>query len=154
MPLNPATLIDRIRRFSDETHAEFVGFPETPVEVAQRWAEALSAYFDELTLPALIPGATSLAGAALQAAMPPLVAPVPGAGPAALQAGFAAFTAALVPGALPAMAVPPPAPFVAPPLPPVTDATAAATTLASAVDLWARTGLSGVPPAPPVTPWS
>lgn len=154
MPIDPATLIDEIRKFADDTHPEFSGFPTNAAETASKWAAALKAYFTVLGTPFLIPGTLDLSEAAMVAAMTPLCLPIPGIGATALGAGFAAFVLPFVVGGLPAVVLPPPALFVPPSMLPTDNAIAAAALLAGAVDAWARTGLSGIPPALPVTPWA
>lgn len=164
MALIAAVLAEEIRKFSDVNHPEFSGFPSNALETATKWARALKAYFATLGPPVLIPGTLDLSEAAMIAAMEPLVFPVPGQGAIALAAGFAAFVLPFVAGGAPAVVIPPPAPFVPafsiPPILPTTPAIiaastiAAASTLALSVDVWAKTGLSGVPPAPPTIPWA
>jgi hypothetical protein len=153
MPLNPLTLQTEIRKFSDDTFAQFIGFPSDEADVAAKWGAALKVFFDEMITPVLIPGTTTLGEGAMVAVMTPLIAPIPGVGATALAAGFAAFTATFVLGGLPVIVVPPPAPFVPPPLPPTGNAALAALTLASAVVLWAITGTWTIPPALPA-PWA
>lgn len=148
MPINPATLIDAIRKFTDEAHPEFGGFPVSPEETAAKWADALKAYFALLGAPTLVPGTLELSSTAMVAAMVPLSIPVTGIGATALGVGFAAFVLPFVVGGLPALVVPPPLLFVPPAMPPTDNAIAAAGVLALAVDVWARTGLVGVPPVP------
>jgi hypothetical protein len=171
MPLNPVTLTNAILRLTDQTRSDFVGWPAVYVAgaldlpathqlVAENWAGAARTYFSELIFPVIvIPSTLDLAETAMVAAMTSLVA-VPGGAAVALVAGFQAFAAAIVPGVLPAVAIPPPAPPpIAAALAPfavagIADPQPPAAAVAAAVDTWARTGLAGVPPQPPTTPWS
>lgn len=154
MPLLPTTLQTELRKFTDPDYSGFVEFPLDEQSTAEKWAAALKVYFGELTLPTLLPGTLDLAETAMVGAMTPLIAPIPGVGATALGAGFMAFTATFTAGAAPPQIVtPPPALFVPPPLPPTDNGAVAALALASAVQLWAITGMVTIPPASPV-PWA
>lgn len=144
MPLSASTLESQLRD-TFEHHGE------TIADCAARWANAISSYFATVTPPS---STQAPARAALQAQLATAFA-LPSAIPA-MTAALSAYTAALGVGMAPAfVAVPPPTPFtwatlLAPPYPET--AAEAARKIASALDVWARTGKatpgSGGSPAP------
>lgn len=129
--------------------------PATEQEVADRWAAALRTFFAPIANPLPLPGILDAAEAAASAAMAPLIAPVPGVGASSLAAAWAAFAGVLAAGFTPPVvaAVPPPAPYVPPALPPINDANIPAAAIASTTALWAITGTTTTPPAV-VAPWA
>lgn len=167
MPLDPATLTHEILRLTDQTLSDFVGWPKvllpdgsldvagTNALVAQNWANAARAFFQTMVVPPVLPPVLDAAAASFATAMAGALGP-PGAptAAAALAAGFGAFAVTVALGAVPPVAVPPPAPLVPPIGPPTALAEPPAALLAVAVFAWAKTGLYGVPPQPPSVPWS
>jgi len=152
MPLNIQILIDGIRRFTDVTFPAFEKFPASDLEAAKFWARAFEDYVLLQAVPP--PGGpvySKLASGALETALKGLS--LPGAALVIFPGAFALAALAIVGASVP-VTLPPPAPLVIPPLPPVNNATLAATTIATAVHVWFQTGLFGILPAPPVPPWS
>jgi hypothetical protein len=164
MPLVASILQGEILKLTDQRLGDFVGFPAVIVGgvldvvatndlVATNWSNAVSVYILGITNPIVSPPTIVAAVAAFKAAMFGLLGP-PGSptGAVALTAGLAALAAVIAAGSPPFVVTPPP-PFVAPLLPPIPDPAPPASTLAAAIDAWARTGLASIPPAPPI-PWS
>ncbi|APU88894.1 hypothetical protein Rctr197k_075 [Virus Rctr197k] len=166
MPLSVATMTTEVLRLTDATRGDFVGFPAVVVGgvvdlpatnalVAANWAGAARRFFSEIVVPVVVPTAFLTGEAAFQAAMFALMGPPglydPGA---ALAAGFSAFAVVIAASAVVPVAVPPPAPLTLTPGVPTADPVGPATNLATAVFTWAKTGLYGVPPVPPLVPWS
>lgn len=151
--LSPATLTDAILEITDSRRPGHV-FPRSQVEVAARWAAAVRHYMAELTpTPVILPPVIDLACDAGESAMRSVLEGAP-PGFAAMAGAVQAFGAAFALSLTPALATPPPAPPVMPVLPPVNDPVPPAVSIAAAIDAWARTGLTAVPPAPPSVPWS
>jgi hypothetical protein len=144
-------LIDGIRRFTDKTFSGFVKFPENEPEAALFWSDAVRSYLTTvLTPPPLVPVRAVLAAEAFKGAVIGFSLPLQA--PLVLPRAFAVAAAVFAGMSVP-VAVPPPAPLVIPPMPPVNNALIGATVIATSVDLWFKTGLWGIPPAPPVPPW-
>ena len=145
-------LVEGIRRFTDETFEGFEKFPATEDEAAEFWSRAVQDYLLTQVIPP--PGGVvyaALAATAMKPAFKGFSAPF--AAPVILPGAFAVAAATIAGSSVP-VAVPPPAPLVIPPMPPVPSAAVGALVLATAVDLWFKTGLFGVPPTPPAPPWS
>lgn len=161
--LTIATLSAEIQKLNDPSNPGFVGWPTTTDQAATKWALALRAYFAQAGAPppsplsALIMDPATLDGA--KAAFETAMAGVLGAGgivgAAALDAGLAAFAAAIVlaRNAPPATVVTPPQPAGGPPMatvlaPLIAIVTAggvvgyaqAADAAATGIDTWFRTG--------------
>lgn len=140
MPLIVSTLQIKLQvLFSDP--------PQTTVECAQAWSDAMQLY----ALPVVPPSTTVVAAVqALKGALSGMS--VPGAAVQVFTAAFAAF-GVTVAGGMPigtGPAVPPAIPFILP-VAPTDQAQVAALTIATVIDVWMRTGL-GAPPAS--IPWS
>lgn len=158
MALNQAAYVSELLKVTDPDNPEFIGFPETPEEVAEAWMVPLQKMFETMSIPAAGAAAAPVAKDAGVAAMAPLVTPPPpplGLPPlalAALAAGHLAFAGAIAAAA--PVSVPPPAPFVPPISPPGLDPVAPANAIAAAALAWAITGTwtPGPPPAP--VPWA
>lgn len=167
MPLDPATLTTEILKLTDKSRPDFVGFPlvltaaneldivGTNDKVATNWANAAGVFFATIVVPPVLPPVIAAGVAAFKTAMFALLGP-PGSptAAAALAAGFTAMAGVIAAGAVPPVAVPPPAPLVIPIGPPIADPLPPAANIAAAVFAWAKTGLYGVPPQPPSIPWS
>jgi len=148
MALSPTTLRDGLRAFMDPAYGGFTSYPADAPAVGVAWAAALRGYFDGLATPPGITGAQQdAAEAAFAAAFQPTFAT-----PAIplLNAALASYAALLVSPT--GVTTPPPGSptFV---LVNTDDGNVAATTLATAIDLWARTG-TYTPPAGAPTPWA
>ena len=154
MPLNPLTLADGIREFTDPDFAGFTGLPQNTQDVGIKWAKAFKKYMIEIANPP--PGAGTIAGhsageSAMASTMSGIITPLPPTGLIAIQAGALAYVLAFSATTAPIISIPPPVPLILPPTPP-TPAPIATIQMATIIDLWVRTGLSSVPPAPPI-PW-
>lgn len=162
MPLLLPTMINEILKMTDETNGAFVGWPENNEQTAANWAAAARAYFEGIVVPTVSPAAFPAGESAFASVMTPALLLPPPATAGAMAAAFAAFAAAIVANALPTppgVALPPPAPlipFTVADLLPTTDAVYAATSLATKIDIWARTGTftPATPPGAPPIPWS
>lgn len=166
MPLNPATLTTEILKLTDENRPDFKGFPVAVMngevdeasynaQTAANWADALAAFFGELVVPPIIPGAILAARSAFEGAFLAAMKPAEqeaGGGP--LQAGLTAMVAILAASAVPPVALPPPGDVAFSPGGETSDPSGPAISLASSIFAWAKTGLYGVPPSPPTIPWS
>lgn len=168
MPLVVATLHAAMREFMDEEYDGFVAFPEDAADGARLWSDAIDLYTNGGL--AIVP--PSSAGAAARAALETalLGMAAPGAGPAVMDAAFAAYAATLAAGMLgPAVsAATPPVPgtllplltaAAAPAIAAPTPAAVATLAVATAIDAWFRTGTykpnpPAPPPAPPAVPWA
>ena len=98
--LDPAVLTDELRKFMDESHGSFIGFPEDELDAAEKWAAAIDAYagtnLTDLTFLAVVtPLAASGAKTALVAGLSGMS--VPAAGPGVFDVAMTAYAAALVP---------------------------------------------------------
>lgn len=165
MPLNPATLATEIYKFSSEQAPGFVAYPASAQEAAEKWADAFIAFLGEAVQPPGLVAAvqagrslmisTMMAQTAVDPGSGMLIFPT-GAGLLALGNGVTAMVALVATPAFtppPAIAVPPPAPFVPPALPPTMDPITPPLTLAITALAWAITGtFTAGPPVPP-TPW-
>lgn len=150
MPLAPNILYEEILKVTDATNPSFVGWPTVSiggqVDVAasrilasSNWATAFERYLGQATLPPVTPAALSaFRGAFIVAGVVPTLEQ-------AIIAGTAAFAAATP------TALPPSGPLVLGLGAPQSDPRVVATTIASIVDPWMRTGLFG---APVPLPWS
>lgn len=148
MALNPTALRDALRYVTDPSFVGWAGYPGTPTAVGIAWGAAIRTYFNGIAAP---PGITPAQHDAAQAAFAAIFQPVwYGDGLALLNSALAAYAAQMVPGA--GVATPPP---VSPAwsLVATLDGFAAATTIATVIDAWARTG-TYTPPSGPVVPWS
>jgi hypothetical protein len=153
MPLSQPKLKDSLRIILDKDYLGFSGFPTTSAEVGLAWGEALNKYFEDIAVPAGITGERLAAAKSAFAVIfvPTFAAPTALALFSTAMTAYAA-TLVAVPAPIPG-ALPPPAPLTLNPLPNTTSAEVAANTIATAVDVWARTGTLTLPPAAPV-PWS
>lgn len=148
MPLLLATIVTEVRKIADPAQSGH-SWPTSAANAKARWGAAVRTYFDALTAPALVPGTTSAAEAALVVAFDTTL------GVVGLEQGLAAFAGALVLGLGPGLvASVPPAPPAWGALGLTLDGTARATQIATAIDTWARTGLYGPTGGPPSLPWS
>lgn len=163
MPLNAVTLTNEILKLTDASRPDFVGFPLTPEVVAANWANAAKVFFLEMVVPPVLPAVVAAGAEAFRTAMATALGPSGSlTGLTALSAGFGAMATVLAAGAVPPAATPPPLPVLAPLtaalapfiLVPVPDPTPSAVATAGAILTWCKTGLYGVAPAPPTTPWS
>lgn len=148
MPLNPNTLRDGLRKYVDPDYSGYVGFPSDAAGVGTAWGDALRSYFDGITSPPGITPAQQAAGeAAFAAAFQPTfdsdALPI-------LNTALAAYAVLLV---SPTGVTTPPAGSPVITLVNTADGNAAATTIATAIDLWARTGTYTPPSGTPV-PWA
>lgn len=148
MPLSSAVATSQVRLIVDVTMTGH-SWPESTSSAAQRWADAIGAYFADIAAPVLSPGTVDAAKIAMVAAFAP-------AGTlAGLEAGLAAFAAVIVAGMVAGqVGTPPPTAPVWGSTSNTSDATARAAQLGAAIDAWARTGLTGPAPGPPALPWS
>lgn len=166
MPLVAATLVEEILKLTDKTRSDFKGFPVVIVEnaidvfatndrVSDNWANAAGIFFAAISVPTVPPPIIIAGVAAFKSNMFGILGP-PGSptAAAALAAGFTAFAGVIAAGAVPPVAVPPPAPLVIPIGPPILDPLIPALNIANAVFAWAKTGLYGTPPQPPSIPWT
>lgn len=155
MPLNPVTLADAIREFSDPDYSGFTGFPANPQETGQKWAAAFKRYMLLIGNPP--PGAGTLAGHSsgetiMASTMAGILTPLPPTGVIALQNGLVAYVGVFSTSTAPFITLPPAGPppiAITPPSP----AQVAATTLATLIHAWCLTGLSSLPPPAPPLPW-
>jgi len=138
MPLNPDDWkAAQVELCTPENH------PGSTADAKTAWAAVARDYFGNITLPAATPANQAAGEAAFAAAFDPSL------GLAAFVPSLTAYAAQLA-LALPSSVVPP-APFVPPTLPNTYDTDAPAVAMATAVDIWTRTG-TGPPPAS--APWS
>lgn len=152
--LDPAVLTDELRKFMDESHGSFIGFPEDELDAAEKWAAAIDAYagtnLTDLTFLAVVtPLAASGAKTALVAGLSGMS--VPAAGPGVFDVAMTAYAAALGVGMQPGHTATPPvlgslvvslaasAAAALPPNPPKPPAVQLAI-IAGVIDAWFRTG--------------
>lgn len=152
MALNIGTLTDKLIELYT-----FVNQATEPVlasDLAERWSDSFYSYMLEISNPA--PGAGTLAGhnagkAAMKSILEATILNPPPAGLVALTAGLTAYCLAFAGTTAPYVSFPPPSPL--PPPPPTPAAIpVAALAMATTIHLWASSGTSSIPPAPP-TPW-
>lgn len=152
----------------DKTRADFVGFPivllpsglvdtiATNQLVASNWSRAADVFFSFAVVPQVLPTARVGARSAFVAAMA-VALTIPNAAIVALQKGFDAYAAVLALSQIaPNTALPPPPgtlsiPLQPPPFSP--DPAVAAVLMATAVNLWAKTGTMTTPSGV-ILPWS
>lgn len=155
--LSLATIKTAILRRCDAARSDFVGWPPTPQAAAESWAAAATAYFGELTNPALSPEPEAMLDACEAAFVAAALEEADGAGRLtreSLPTGFYAYALALLP--LPTYASTPPlVPFSWPDGfgVPTSDPNVFAVLLSGLVNVWARTGTASIPPDVP-KPWS
>ena len=149
MPLNSNTLRDGLRKDVDPAFSGYVGFPADAAGVGTAWASAVRGYFEGVTNP---PGITSVQQASAEAAFAAIFQPTfSGADALALlNSALTAYAAVLVPPTG-ATVAPPGSPTITLSL--TSDGNVAATTIATAIDTWARTG-TYTPPGGAPTPWA
>jgi len=147
MPLSSSVLEQELSKFMDSESDSFEGSPENGIEFAQKFSSAINVYTSSIVPPSttLIAAQAALKGSLMT------VGPHPGS-PflVAVTAGMAAYTAALVPGMLPAFTAVPPVSPVGPlilasviPLGVArSPAAVCIATLASTIDGWFRTGIA------------
>lgn len=126
--------------------------PVTAEDLAERWADAFYYYMLEISNPA--PGAGTIAGhnagkASMKAIMAATILLPPPAGLIALTAGLTSYCTLFAATTAPYISSPPPSPL--PPPPPIpAPIEVAALAMATTIHTWVLTGLSSVPPAPPI----
>ena len=164
MPLNINDALNEILTFSDEDETGgqvFKGFPSTPEETAEYWSEVFVKFFQATVHPPGFAIAATLGKEPFKAAFLAAFsgAPLAPTGAAAIIAGATAFALALVPGALPFVAIPPAVPLIFVPQPPdpARPPVVSATVLAQNMLTWASTGFADLPPpvgTPNTTGWA
>ena len=148
MPLVMTTLRDGLRKYIDPDYSGYTGFPADAAAVGLAWGDAVKGYMETMVAPAgVLPAAHTAGKAAFAAVFQPTFEDV---ALVKLQAALLAYAALMIPPV--GVAVPPPGPLTIT-FTVTSDGNAAATTIATAIDLWMRTGTYTVPPAAPV-PWS
>lgn len=162
MPLNPATLLNAILRRTDQTRADFVGFPADNTTSAMNWAMVASEYYRESVAPFLAP-VTSIGEQAFTATYLTQIGGTPGPVPLgllALDTSFQAYVIAVAGAVLsiiPGSITTPPVGL--PGIPglltvPTSDPVAPATTLSTTLDLWSRTGTFALNALVAPVPWN
>lgn len=150
MPLNPLTLANAIREFNDPDFSGFSGFPQSKEDSALKWAEAFNKFMLEIVNPPL--GVHVAGKSAMEVIMSSILLPLPPTGAIAIQSGLVSYVTAFAPTTAPFVSIPPagPPPIVV--LPPAL-AEQSAIQMAGIIFAWAKTGMSSVPPSPPI-PWT
>ena len=143
MPLNVSAL-------EESLEALFASAPLAEAECAQLWADALQAYAT-----AIVPASVNVTTGA--AAVVPALTGMGASGAAVtiLPSALTAFAATVGTGMAPAFSgTPPAAPWVPPFAPTTISAREAASTLASSIDAWMRTGTATPSSGGTPVPWS
>jgi len=104
MPLNKNILKAELSKFTDSSYSGFTGFPKTPLEVGEKWANAIDIYAGVNVVP--FSTTATAAKTAIKTAFAGIT--TPNLAEAQIVAGFTAYASALALGMAGFASVPPP----------------------------------------------
>ena len=140
MPILDSSIQNELLKIFDTEFSDFEGFPETSVEVADRWATAIDTALNGQIIPTVLPTGYSTAKTSFQSTMLTL----PASGIVAIQLAFTNYALGIVAGMLPAfIGVPPPVPIDFTPayaIGQTGDNNACAKMMGTIISLWLKTG--------------